>query len=237
MQDAPLSADTAHVRVIGCCTYLTETYGPWRRADYNAHDFIFAVKDRVLNGYAWVPCRGVSRHINNANRDLALELFAKMAADVTIDPLPVEAPILIPVPNGAATLAGPAPRTLAQAQALAAVLGGGAQAVDLFRWAHVMPSASRQGGTRDPAELYAALRVRQEAKALLADDRWHVLVDDVLTSGGHLQACAAALEDLGHPAVVAIVAGNSDGEQVADPFGVRVAEVADFEPRPRRHDW
>jgi phosphoribosylpyrophosphate synthetase len=228
------SADTVGVRVIGCCTHLTDVNGPWRRADYNAHDFVFAVKDRQLNGYAWIPCRGIQRYVNNGNRDLTLQLFGEMAADIEVEPLPIADPCLIPVPNGYATIDGPPPRTLAQARAYAVALGGAAKAVDLFRWAHVMPSASRQGGTRDPQQLYEALRTRAEGLKELVRDRPCALVDDVLTSGGHLQACAAALKDLGHRAVVAVVAGVSDQEQIGNPFGVRMEEIEDFTPNPRR---
>ena len=42
------------------------------------------------------------------------------------------------------------------------------------------------------------------------------LADDVLTSGGHLRACAAKLLQRGHRVDAALVAGRADQTQVAD---------------------
>jgi adenine/guanine phosphoribosyltransferase-like PRPP-binding protein len=88
-----------------------------------------------------------------------------------------------------------------------------------------MASANDEGGTRDGATLYEYL-------VATGDVRGHrvVLVDDMLTSGGHLRACAARLRTAGAEPVFAVCAGRADQSQVADPFAVRHHEITDHEP-------
>jgi hypothetical protein len=225
------------MRVIGCCTYPTSI--PYRRRiEHDAHDFIQAVKGRPMNGYTGVPVRGVRRVIINNHLDRALEILAVLTYDIAVPPLPLYSPILVPVPNAPNTLTSGPPRTYTQAQFIARQLAAGAEAIDLFRWHEARPSANSAGGTRDPGELFEALVVRPEARSQLQARRPYVLIDDVLTSGGHLQAVDAALENLvGRRAAIALVAAVSDDEHVEDPFAVRIREIEDFVPRHRRDDW
>ena len=225
------------MRVIGCCTYPTSI--PYRRRiEHDAHDFIQAVKGRPMNGYTGVPVRGVRRVVINNDLDRALEILAVLSYDIAEPPMPLYSPILVPIPNASSTLSSGPPRTYAQARFIARQLAAGAEAIDLFRWREAMPSANTAGGTRDPGVLYDALVVRSEARSKLQARRPYVLIDDVLTSGGHLQAVDAAIENLvGRRAVVALVAGVSDDEHVEDPFAMRIREIADFVPRKKRDDW
>ena len=228
---------TRLMRVIGCCTYPTSI--PYRhRIEHDAHDFIQAVKGRPMHGYTGVPCRGIRRVVLNTHLDRALEILALLTSDIVESPMPLSAPVLVPIPNGSSTLSAEPPRTFTQAQFVARQLGAGAEAIDLFRWRYVMPSASNADGTREPDALYEALVVRPEASGALSPLRPLVLIDDVLTTGGHLLACDAALEDLaGRRAAVALVAAVSDEGHVEDPFVTRVMELGDFEPQRRRSDW
>ena len=90
MQDLRRKADTVRVRVIGCCTYSTTI--PYRlKEEYDAHDFVHAVKGRALNGYTGVVCRGVRLLIFNTNLDRALEILGILTSDLAIDPLPLDA--------------------------------------------------------------------------------------------------------------------------------------------------
>lgn len=194
-----------------------------------------------MHGYTGVPCRGVRRVVENSNLDKALDIVAMFAADLELASqlrqTPVHALALIPIPNGRCTLDADPPRTYAQARFIAQRLGG-AEAIDVFRWRHVMPSANNGGGTRDPEALYEALVIRPGALNGWVPDRPCILIDDVLTTGGHVQASDAALEDLiGRRAGVALVAGVSDDEHVENPFVARTVVIGDFQPRRRRDDW
>jgi hypothetical protein len=217
------------LRVVSCCTYLTEVGSvTWRARDHDAHDFVMAMKAKPINGFAQVPCRGELHRIDDGNRDLALRLFARMVADVAAKHGLAFPCALVPVPNSRCQLESRIPpRTLEQAQALAAELGTGASVVDALRWAEPLASASVASGMRDAQRLFDKLRVIGTfPEGLLR----YVLVDDVLTSGGHLQACAAMLSAHGHPVELALVAGRADRAQVAEPFTMRVDVLADFRP-------
>lgn len=218
------------LRVVSCCTYLTEVGSViWRAHDHDAHDFVMAVKAKPINGFAQIPCRGEVHRIDDSNRDVALQLFARMVADSAAGHELASRCALVPVPNSRCQLASQTPpRTLEQAHALAAELGTGAIAVDALRWSEPLASASVASGMRDPQRLFDKLRlIRTFPEGQLR----YILVDDVLTSGGHLQACAAMLRVHGRSVELALVAGRADRAQVAEPFTMRVDVLADFMPR------
>jgi hypothetical protein len=218
------------LRVVSCCTYLTEVASVvWRARDHDAHDFVKAVKGQPINGFAQIPCRGEAHRIDDSNRDLALELFGRMVADAAREHGLSTPGVVVPVPNSRCHVGCPwRPRTLEQAQVLALELERGVTVLDAFRWSESLLSASAGGGQREPQHLFDRLRIVQEFPA---GGLPCILVDDVLTSGGHLQACAAALRARGHSVELALVAGRALRTQMAEPFAVRVEVLADFTPR------
>jgi predicted amidophosphoribosyltransferase len=223
------------LRVISSCTYLTSVEGAlWRPRDYDAHDFIQAIKGRPVNGFAQIPVRNVVRRLADENRDRALVWFGQMVADAALRYGLAMPMALVPIPNSdCAVDLRHVPRTVALADALGVELRklttGDVVVVDVLRWSEPLVAA-HAGGPRDARYLFDRCRVTGDHSLL--QHRRIALVDDVLTSGGHLRACAARLLQSGYRVDVSVVAGRADHTQVGEPFSIRLDEIADFAPGP-----
>jgi predicted amidophosphoribosyltransferase len=136
--------------------------------------------------------------------------------------------VLVPFPSSKADLAfSNTNRTTTLANAIGAEYGHGVTVCDVLRFDQPIPSANEQGGTREAEILYEHLRLTGSVK-----DQRVVMIDDVLTSGGHLRAGVAKLLTDGHASEVmmAICAGRADQAQVADPFAIRHEDIEEYWP-------
>jgi hypothetical protein len=78
-----------------------------------------------------------------------------------------------------------------------------------------MLSSSEEGGTRDADELYQRLQLDGTIPAGQI-----ILLDDVLTGGGHVKGSAWTIADADRDVKHAICCGRSVEEQLNDPFSV-----------------
>ena len=213
--------------VISFSTYLTTTDGVvWRPDDYNARDFVLAIKGKEIAGYAFVRCRGSWRRFENANSQDVVGWFGEMVAEYAErQPLPHSC-ILIPIPGSQVDMRFQGvPRVTVLAHAIAAALPSAPPVRDVLRWDSPIVSSRLLAGTRDVAALYRRLCL----VGPVSGERV-VLVDDVLTLGSHFRACAAKLRAKGADVPLGLCAGRADQIPVKDPFGVRCEILGDFEP-------
>ena len=215
------------LEVISFCSYLkTDDYSVWRPQDHNATKFVKALKGEQLNGYAYVPVLGVQCHLSNANLDDSIEWFGHMAAHY-MQQNGLEPPfVLVPIPNSSAVSKSPKPRTLKLAKAIAARLGNETKVADCLRWKKAIGSARKGGGTRNARILHENLVLIEE----LDEELPHIMIDDALSSGGHLQACAAKLQSEGATVTKAFCGGDTVHEPPQDAFAIFRRELDDYEP-------
>lgn len=213
------------VRVLSFAQYLTRSEVPWRQDDWHSSKFIKAIKGEPVNGYALVPVSGILHELRQANANNAVDWFGEMAAEY-LRQHPVRRPLVFaPIPNSSSTVnSRKPPNTYGLAQAIVARLQG-ATMWDGLRF-RVAMQKSRQGGTRDPQELYGNLVITGPIP-----NAGIVLVDDVRTTGAHMLAAHAKLTIAGGRCVLGICAGRTTWTQEPQPFAAAVEELEEFTPR------
>jgi hypothetical protein len=206
--------------VVTFCTYCTA--GGYTEQDtYHAAKFGKAIKGDGVKGWAEipVPIGGRRQRLEEANRGAVFGWFGEMAAAH----IPARPLVLIPVPGSKAITIDEV-RAGATFRLARAVAMRCARSVEtLLRWRHPMQSA-RSGGERRAEMLLPNLVIDGEPSAPV------VLVDDVCTSGGHLQAAAAAICRAGGEVLFAVCAAQSESvEQPGGAFAVRERELDDVD--------
>jgi hypothetical protein len=216
------------VRVVSCYTYRTSLDSPWSDAHHSVNQFVDALKGRSVRGYGHVLVNRTlpKRRMEAASAHMAIQWFGEMAAQILAEQHVNKGTVLVPIPNCDCTQAVQSSRTAALAEAVARQSDLVEGLADVLRWDEVMPSASSEKGPRDPFILYAHLHLTDR----LNTHRAHVLIDDVLTTGGHIRACAAFLRANGAPVRLVICGARSDATPQDDPFQIRVDELDDFVP-------
>jgi hypothetical protein len=213
--------------VISFSTYLTIADGvAWRPDDYNVRDFVLAIKGKEIAGYASVRCRREWKRFESSNREDVVGWFGEMVAEYADgQPLP-DSCVLVPIPGSRVDVRFQGtPRVTALAEAVAAALPSSPPMRDVLQWDSPIVSSRLMAGTRDVAALYRRLRLIGTVEGERV-----VLVDDVLTLGGHLRACAAKLRSAGADVLLGLCAARADQVPAKDPFAVRCEILSDFEP-------
>lgn len=214
--------------VISFATYLTRSDSPWGDQDFHALAFVKAVKGKSFKGWADVPILGRSERLNAKNAADAVAWFAELAA-AEIAKMGLPGPlILIPIPNSSSTVkSGEKTRTAVLAEAIAAKLKN-AKVWDGLRWAKEM-TPTHQEGTRDPQILYDNLVVTSDPPK-----GTYIIVDDVYTKGGHVQAAVARLGEKKAQCKHAVCAGRTVLEPQAQPFSIHHQVVEPFFPKSKK---
>lgn len=134
--------------------------------------------------------------------------------------------VLVPLPDSQAVKAVAECRTATLARAIAEKVGPEATVADILRWSEPMKSAAKEDGPRDPRELYPKLVLLAGRRP---SDGRYILIDDVMTTGGHIQAAAAKLNAADLRCSLAFCAGDTTDRR-RDPFGFFRRELQEYDP-------
>lgn len=177
------------IKVLTYADYLTTpTYS--KSDDYAACQFVKCIKNEPFNGYTRIVASGKAVRLEKGDRTKAIQAFAALVGDE----VEIQGPyIFIPIPSSKTHIGSPTPSpvldiAIAIAERFASIPG--VSAIDILAWDAPMASAHKQGGSRHPGDLFPHLRARKS----IPKGSKVILIDDVKTSGGHIQACAAFLE-------------------------------------------
>lgn len=220
--------------LLSFCSYLSRTGKTWHRDDYAANNFIHALKGRPFRGTSRIPIPGGWTELRYDQREEAFSLFGLWAAvhlgerfphaDITLIPLPNSSCCVGDTNDGAAFRMAMATRErLARRQEPGRVQ-------DLLRWQARQPPSHIQPGIRSPEDYYPNLAVSEFAEA---PSGVVVLVDDVVTSGSHMQAAAAVLRRAGVVVTIALCAGRTVHTASPKPFQIAEEPIPDFTPQAR----
>ena len=199
------------LKVVSLCTYRTSPPRDWTDREFAACKFVRLLKGMPVSGWAHVPVgSGRVVRIDGDRRATAVDVFGLLAAQMLAA---VTTRVwFVPIPNSGNTVRSEGlPRTRLLAETIVKHRGDAmAAAADVLRWIEPMPSAHRFAAPRYPEQLYPNLALIARVPASTAV----VLLDDLVTTGGHLRAAAAFLEDAGVRVAGALCAGRADEQRV-----------------------
>ena len=212
------------IRTVSLFTYRTHGQN-WSQAQIAVLRFVRALKGERIGDRRDVQVNSIPRSLGDENADDAFEWFAQMAITVLEDELGATGVVLVPIPDSASALEVAKCRTCWLADAVRDRCP--AQVQDVLRWNEPKRRA-HDGGPRRASELLALLRLKRPPADL---NRPFVLIDDLTTGGGHIQACAALLRSTGANVVLAVCAAQSDSVPRHDPYERRVVVWPDLETK------
>jgi hypothetical protein len=185
---------------------------------FHAIKLIKAAKGDPIKGYAWIPVpfSGTDRKkLQEQNKDDIFDWFKESVRAGFRQPGGQYA--CIPVPPNDATTPGQVRNSRVWRLAKAAAEGfKSARPSDAIVWKRVLGSARKGQGTRDASVILEAAKVDRDR----IGDAGIVLIDDVVTSGGHLVGCALAIKQAtGRFPLIALTVGRTFDRQLSNPFG------------------
>ncbi len=202
----------SELKVLTFCSYLTNVDTPWRPEDHNCLKMVKALKGQPFNGFFDARVGGKTRQYNQDNAGDFVKLIPKKLAAIGNEHFGKNF-AFVPIPNSAVTSPGHAEfKILKLAKEIAKIAGVKATPCLTFREPQI---ASHRGGPRDPYHFESAYQIHTP---LPQTDI--VLIDDVLTSGAHIQGACWRLKAAGANVIGAIAFGRTTKEQELQPLKV-----------------
>jgi hypothetical protein len=185
--------------------------------------FIRALKREAVNHSAQIPMPTGQplRYLDGSNQDDAFVIFAEMVAPDPKTPPPQIT--FVPIPGSKAICEKDVRAGSTYLMALALAERMGAEVEPCLWWREPMPSAHHEGGPRDAATLVEKLELGWAPKKKI------VLVDDVLTYGGHIQAAECLIRRNGAAVLLGICAAKTVWAEEKDMFKRSVHDLEEFD--------
>lgn len=185
----------------------------WNDDDWRAYKMVKALKGEPFKGYADVRRpTGQPIRISETNPTGAFRVFGEWGA-AKLQQLGLKGGWLVPVPSSTCLALGSDVKGRGLASAIAH-RAPGFTVLEALCWGAALQKSSA-GGPRDFDTLYANLRIQQKLPAGNI-----ILVDDVITTGGHLLACAAGLRHFGGQVEHALCAAQTVPQQPTNMFAI-----------------
>lgn len=172
----------------------------WGQSEYDAMKLVQALKGRPINGYATL--RKVSGQwvtFTSEKPQPAFDLWGEWAAAKAKQLMP-EGGLLVPVPSSDCLKLGGDPKGRALVEAITR-FAPEFEIAEALCWGQKFQKSS-EGGPRDPDVLFGNIRVSKRFPKKKV-----ILIDDVVTGGGHLIASARAMRWAEHEVPYAICVG------------------------------
>jgi hypothetical protein len=200
------------LKIISFCSYLTDVSVQWRPEDHTASKMVKALKGDDIKGYFDVNVGGTNRRFDNSNIGDFVSLIPRLLAKALAREI-ADSATIVPIPNSHVTHPddeGFKIRSMAEQIAKASKGQFSVVPALVFK---AQQQKSRGGGHRSPYHFEEVYEVVGRAKPPI------VLLDDVVTGGGHL---IAACWKLGIENVAfGCTFGATTQEQRDSPFGRR----------------
>ncbi len=220
------------MRVVSVCAYNTNTNRPREQVDFHCMKFVKAVKGKGFSKYAFIPTSVGLLKLEPSNADDALGWAAeKIGAEILQRCTPHRLG-LVPVPGSKHTSSrqvgeGRLSTLLLRIQTwLQARHVTDVTVMPWLWWNQEMASASDEGGPREPMDLAPHLIVAPRAAS--SGDRKLLIIDDVVTTRGHLRASNAVLRSAGYDVGDFAFALARTVHDVASAFAVEETELEPF---------
>lgn len=165
-------------------------------ADWMAYNVTMALKGGDFKGYADITIAGESQRITAHNTLPIVNLFGRKVVRAVGQQDPGTAIFILP--SSGCTEFGEDQKAERFANAIT-LANPPIPVLMPFRWVEVLPKAAGGGGPRHPDVLRNKMRFRPQQGITRA-----FLVDDVMTTGGHLQAASRLLHAHGVATVAAV---------------------------------
>lgn len=208
------------MRVHAICGYpgKSEAWnGDWENVHFRARNLVKGVKREQFGGYSDWRAKNknqvLRQYSNEQGNKLALAVAASKLVDL-FDAAGIQTALVVPVPSSQTINPGADYTGIRLAREIEARRPG-LVATPVLYFDSPQPSAHDGGGERRWHMILPHLRGTPIAAAGQV-----VLLDDVLTSGGHLRACRRFLDGKGRDPTDAFVIGRTVWERPADMFAV-----------------